>query len=52
MQQPLSVLPSLVLTLRTIERAIQSAINQNWEPKEILVADDCSTDRSKEIIYQ
>ena len=34
----------------TIERAINSAFSQNYQNREILVVDDCSTDSSLEII--
>lgn len=34
----------------TILRALQSALKQNWSPKEIIVVDDASTDGSAEII--
>lgn len=34
----------------TILRAIQSAIHQDWDNKEILIVDDCSTDESIKII--
>lgn len=35
---------------KTIERAINSAINQNWTNFEIIIVDDCSTDKSSEVI--
>jgi glycosyltransferase involved in cell wall biosynthesis len=35
---------------QTIERAINSALRQNWAALEILVVDDCSTDHSVKII--
>tara|TARA_B100000686_G_C16795430_1_gene981929 strand:+ start:166 stop:1074 length:909 start_codon:yes stop_codon:yes gene_type:complete len=34
----------------TIERALKSAINQDWENKEIILIDDCSTDNSSTIL--
>ena len=34
----------------TIERAIRSALAQNWENKEILIVDDSSTDKTRETI--
>ena len=34
----------------TIERAILSALNQDWSNSEIIVVDDASTDASKEIL--
>lgn len=34
----------------TIERAIQSAMDQNWPNLEIIIVDDCSKDSSGEII--
>ena len=36
----------------TIQRAINSALKQTWENKEILVADDCSNDNSVNIVQQ
>jgi len=35
---------------KTIERALKSAINQDWINKEIILIDDCSTDSSKNIL--
>ena len=35
---------------KTIKRAISSALNQDWENKEIIIIDDGSTDNSQEII--
>ena len=35
---------------KTIERALKSAINQDWENKEIILIDDCSTDNSTTIL--
>ena len=35
---------------KTIERALKSAINQDWINKEIILIDDCSTDSSKIIL--
>ncbi|WP_434782243.1 glycosyltransferase family 2 protein [Ferrovum myxofaciens] len=35
-----------------ITEAIQGAINQDYRPLEIIVADDCSTDRTPEIIRE
>ena len=34
----------------TIERAVRSALTQTWRPIEILIADDCSTDKSNKIL--
>lgn len=34
----------------TIERALQSAISQTWRPKEVIVIDDASTDKSASIV--
>lgn len=34
----------------TIERAIQSALDQSWRPIEIVVVDDCSIDRTLELL--
>lgn len=34
----------------TIEIAIQSALNQNWSPKEIIIVDDASTDNSHLVV--
>ena len=34
----------------TIERALESALTQTWENKEILVVDDASTDNSPELL--
>ena len=34
----------------TIKNAIESALNQSWEKKEILIVDDYSDDKSREII--
>ena len=36
----------------TLERAIESALVQNWTNKEILIVDDASTDNSKTILQQ
>ncbi|MFN7064656.1 MAG: glycosyltransferase family 2 protein [Aquificaceae bacterium] len=36
---------------RLISRAIASALNQTWKDLEIIVVDDCSTDRTKEIVF-
>jgi glycosyltransferase involved in cell wall biosynthesis len=35
---------------KTVERALKSAINQDWINKEIILIDDCSTDNSKVIL--
>ena len=35
---------------KTIERALKSAINQDWKNKEIILIDDCSTDNSTTIL--
>ena len=35
---------------KTIERALKSAIDQDWINKEIILIDDCSTDNSKIIL--
>ena len=35
---------------QTIGSAIQSALNQNWAPKEIVIVDDASTDESQSVI--
>ena len=35
---------------KTIERALKSAINQDWINKEIILIDDCSTDNSTTIL--
>lgn len=35
---------------KTISKAIESAINQEWKNKEVIIVDDCSTDRSIDII--
>ena len=35
---------------KTIERALKSAINQDWENKEIILINDCSTDNSATIL--
>ena len=47
-------LVSLIITCfnseETIERAVKSAISQSWSEKEIIVVDDCSTDRSYKIL--
>jgi hypothetical protein len=37
---------------RWIGRAIESAINQTWDNKEIIVVDDGSTDRSLDVLKQ
>ena len=37
---------------KTIERALKSAINQDWENKEIILIDDCSTDNSKVVLLK
>jgi len=34
----------------TIKRAVQSAVDQEWESKDILVVDDCSTDQSADVL--
>ncbi|MCB1590861.1 MAG: glycosyltransferase family 2 protein [Alphaproteobacteria bacterium] len=34
----------------TIESAVQTALAQNWEPKEIIIVNDASTDRTGEIL--
>ena len=36
----------------TIEKAIESALNQDWENKEIIIVDDGSSDKSEFIIKQ
>ena len=35
---------------KTIKRVISSALNQDWENKEIIIIDDGSSDNSQEII--
>ena len=35
---------------KTIQHALSSAINQQWDNKEIIVIDDCSTDNSLSVI--
>jgi len=35
---------------KTIERALKSAINQDWKNKEIILIEDCSTDSSTTIL--
>ena len=35
---------------KTLKRAIESALNQNWEKKEIIIVDDFSSDDSLQII--
>ena len=55
MQQPLeNIFVTIGLTCfnaeKTIKRAISSALNQDWENKEIIIIDDGSTDNSQEII--
>ena len=37
---------------KTIERALKSAINQDWINKEIILIDDCSTDNSKNVLLK
>lgn len=37
---------------KTIERALDSALKQNWKNKEIILIDDCSTDNSKKILLK
>ncbi len=36
----------------SIERAIESVVQQTWLPKEIIIGDDCSQDTSREIVRQ
>ena len=47
-------LVSIIITCfnsqNTIERAVKSALNQDWSNKEIIVIDDCSKDLSFEIL--
>ena len=37
---------------KTISRAIESALNQDTKPLEVIIIDDCSSDRSQEIIKE
>ena len=37
---------------RTITRAIQSALHQDYQLVEVIVADDCSTDATREVVRQ
>lgn len=37
---------------KTIARAIESALNQDTKPLEVIIIDDCSSDRSQEIIKE
>ena len=37
---------------KTISRAIESILNQNFQDFEIIVVDDCSTDHSAEIVHK
>ena len=37
---------------RYIREAVESALSQTYEPLDIIVSDDCSTDRSWEIIQE
>ena len=35
---------------KTIKKAVHSALNQIWRPIEIIIVDDCSQDKTKEIL--
>ncbi len=35
-----------------VREALQSAFGQTWSPLEILISDDCSTDRTAHIIVE
>ena len=56
MDQNTAILPLITVGLtaynaeETIERAVESALAQNWLPKEILVVNDASTDRTGSIL--
>lgn len=56
MNKPLTESPLISIGItcfnaeQTIERAIKSALTQDWPEIEIIIVDDCSTDRSWEIL--
>ena len=48
--QSISIIITCFNSKETIERSVQSALNQSWRNKEIIIVDDCSTDSSLKII--
>ena len=46
----ISIIISAYNSERTIEKAIKSCLNQTYKDLEIIVVEDCSTDKTKEVI--
>ena len=51
MAEFISILVPVYNCERWIGRAIETALNQTWADKEIIVLDDCSSDKSHEILH-
>ena len=46
----ISIIISAYNSEKTIEKAIKSCLNQTYKDLEIIVVEDCSTDKTKEVI--